>query len=286
MNNEDKIKYLEDKVSQSENKSFDRSNYEIPKYLYKYLPINNFSIDSLVREYIWCAPVDSLNDPFEYSINLTNEKIIELDIELKERSRNYFKNISIEEKKAIIEKSKIEKKSEIDEHREILKKLVSDGRKKCTIGSLCEEKDLLLLWSHYANEHTGICVEYEVKKIEEETNSLFPVIYSNDMVSAADFVPDAGIGIIKQIATKSTEWCYEKEWRIISPGNEHSDKLLHREYWERPFKGIRLKVKPNKIYMGVRISNEDKQLIKEIGQHKNIDIVEFKLHKYEFKLTI
>ncbi|WP_410901080.1 DUF2971 domain-containing protein, partial [Pseudoalteromonas sp. SIMBA_162] len=45
------------------------------------------------------------------------------------------------------------------------------------------------MWSHYANEHKGICIEYNLDNLKGDIYSIFnkrmyPVLYSNIMADA------------------------------------------------------------------------------------------------------
>ena len=73
----------------------------------------------------------------------------------------------------------------------------------------------LLLWSHYADSHKGVCLVYEtakdlntfVKALPVEYSKYFPVIkYTQDI---------AGDLIRKAFLTKAIDWKYEKERRIF-----------------------------------------------------------------------
>ena len=101
----------------------------------------------------------------------------------------------------------------------------------------------LLMWSHYAQQHKGFCVEYDIQKMMSEDCSLFdpighlfPIVYRNkrqpvrDIISLAQSlaVLNADIhnhneysgdepldDILPLFLIKSKDWEYEKEWRII-----------------------------------------------------------------------
>ena len=92
---------------------------------------------------------------------------------------------------------------------------VYDSLVTARIGVLClsEVKDSILMWSHYADCHRGICLVYDTDneffvhaqpvQYQRERPRVNPVIHSNEqMLDSAIF-------------TKSEAWAYEKEWRII-----------------------------------------------------------------------
>ena len=91
---------------------------------------------------------------------------------------------------------------------------------------LTEENNNILMWSHYAAQHQGFCIEFERSK-ENDLNddSCIPVIYPD-----SDDVPKTNTNDLEtkkafaEIATtKSKLWKYEAEWRMISKkkGGKH-----------------------------------------------------------------
>ena len=101
------------------------------------------------------------------------------------------------------------------------------------IGVTCfaERPDNVLMWSHYANKHTGFCVEYDFSKLKstEAKSMLFPVIYSKNRavlpLGLFDFSDIKNVKlvenslpipeIVEALLIKSEVWQYEEEWRII-----------------------------------------------------------------------
>jgi hypothetical protein len=83
-----------------------------------------------------------------------------------------------------------------------------------------------LMWSHYADEHRGICVEYDTT--DQQHPNLGPVSYrAPRAVKASDLVrwkgrdDDAAKQRVIQtyFYAKSGEWKYEKEWRDVRDDN-------------------------------------------------------------------
>jgi len=93
------------------------------------------------------------------------------------------------------------------------------------VGILCltERPDDILMWSHYAEHHTGFVVGFDTEKtnffkhqIHEpgEIGELRKVNYSNKrpvaQVPYTEESPDADI-----FFTKNEDWQYQEEWRIV-----------------------------------------------------------------------
>lgn len=77
-----------------------------------------------------------------------------------------------------------------------------------------DSPDNALMWAHYADNHKGFCIEYEVAI---ETPGLLEVNYSSKLpapsVTELLFSPEETLRRI--LTTKKMEWNYEKEWRLV-----------------------------------------------------------------------
>ncbi|PWX18316.1 hypothetical protein CYK65_11810 [Clostridium perfringens] len=85
---------------------------------------------------------------------------------------------------------------------------------------LSEEKDNILMWSHYAKNHQGICIEYDYNDISNYTE-VYPVVYMEENIDLSESIINIDpYGIHKKIMIKFALWEYEKEWRIIFNNND------------------------------------------------------------------
>ena len=162
------------------------------------------------------------------------------------------------------------------------------------IGITCfsETPNNMLMWSHYANKHTGICVEYDFSRLftTAKDTLLFPVTYSNnrplfpvDKIALAEngavvknqSVPTEVLTeLIKAWTIKSPIWRYEREWRHIIFTNNVPDRR------------IKLPI-ISKIIMGVNISPENKQKVTDVAKKKQIPVysTHMKSSKYEMVIS-
>lgn len=90
--------------------------------------------------------------------------------------------------------------------------------------SLSELPDNQLMWAHYADSHKGFCLGFE----NHQTNVIgqygLPVDYVEKMPkpNIASFAMDAAGEVVQLIAyTKSKDWAYEKEWRVLKQEGNH-----------------------------------------------------------------
>jgi len=84
--------------------------------------------------------------------------------------------------------------------------------------ALGEDPSVVLMWSHYADEHKGLCLGFTRTDTNElgEYGKCYPVIYSADLPS---FTPEQLTNpqyVGKALTTKADFWSYELEWRMIS----------------------------------------------------------------------
>lgn len=91
---------------------------------------------------------------------------------------------------------------------------VSMTREGFRIFCLSEKKDDILMWSHYANGHRGICLEFQVTK-DPIFRGLQPVKYTKQYPNINRWTSTDEQRMEGQVLTKSHQWSYEKEWRII-----------------------------------------------------------------------
>lgn len=112
------------------------------------------------------------------------------------------------------------------------------------IACFSEKNNSMLMWSHYGDEHRGICVGYNLRELIMNYNC-FPVIYSTKMPQEKDLNILDNNMLYQSILTKSEDWKYEFEWRIIDIDRHSAGK-----------NGKRIEfVKPVSIYMGQRQQN-------------------------------
>lgn len=150
----------------------------------------------------------------------------------------------------------------------------SDLIKKFRVTCFATDPFSMLMWAHYADSHKGFCVEYEIPTPDEHNISLLqnlmPVIYSDERVSVlneclADLndskVSEEMVGAIYKygLLTKSIDWRYQNEWRLIS-----LDTMLTDEYYNCKFFPI------SKVYIGAKMPDDRREEIIKICSSRGI----------------
>ena len=97
-------------------------------------------------------------------------------------------------------------------------KLAAETDRKVGILSLTERNDDILMWSHYADCHKGICIEFRTDVEPSLFKRAMPVVYSQQYphLDLREVVTnDALRASAPWMLTKSSHWEYEKEWRVL-----------------------------------------------------------------------
>lgn len=133
------------------------------------------------------------------------------------------------------------------------KKRIKEKLDKMMICSLSASYDNGLLWTHYANQHTGCCIEVEVTAKSWEMKG---ISYSRNLpnIDETNYPKDED-AIDSILFQKSKDWDYEKEIRFVKE------------------KGINIKpylsVKVRKVYLGIRMERTIKSFLKNFVEELN-----------------
>jgi hypothetical protein len=192
------------------------------KILYKYLP-DTFSLENhITSPSIKLSSITDLNDPFEGQMTKNA-----LDIIYKKMLRQAEKS------------NEIPKNSIYRESKEIFSYAWDFLLKTICITSLSETQRNLLMWSHYASQHKGVCIgydadmlseekeHYELKKVNYDT-TIFDPEFLNDFENITDILSsDVNPFLDRLVTTKSNDWSYEKEHRYISNAESASKIIIN-----------------------------------------------------------
>lgn len=150
--------------------------------------------------------------------------------------------------------------------------------------------DNQLMWSHYANSYSGICVEYDFSKMNKFIGFMYPVKYSSvrPTVSIKDFgltdlkkdengkylTEEVNISaIFSYLLTKNKCWSYEQEWRIINVEGDPYTPL----FVEAPF--------VKSITLGLDLDDVCKQLLWDVCKERGIECYQLVLNSSDYSLT-
>lgn len=223
---------------------------------YKFRELNKSTFEMLINGELWCAKPESLNDPFDTQLDIPN---------LKELYQNVYRS-----------------------HERINHRIsgLADIFSRVGICSFSKRIDSPVMWSHYADEHKGICIEFDLLQVIDQNISLITrdVEYQK-VLPELDFVEmDKGESALsprrqssnpynKMLCTKDVTWEYEKEVRLIK-GDGHGIANFSPSC-------IR------SIYFGMRTSERDVKTLRKImnsDAHQHITWFKAIKSKTEFKI--
>jgi hypothetical protein len=190
----------------------------IPDSVFKYFPPNEYSLKSLEHGYLYHNHFASFNDPFDCNINLIDFNI---------GSKEYLGTMA--------------------EFQERLNR----------IGICCfaGTNESILMWSHYADNHNGFCLEFRTNKSSKGINPL-NVAYKNSFVQA-NYHKHRDDAITHLLYSKSVFWKYEGELRsIITNVKSESNRCVAYDRDEL-----------TAVYLGSRCRPEIIEKIKYIVKH-------------------
>lgn len=267
-----------------------------PPSFFKYRTLSERTIDILEKNYIWLAEIASLNDPFECSIQFDNDECLR-EYYSSPAFKDFFLQITgnklfTKEIKTLTTSKKpyedyikicaakniplnLSPEQQLKRVQNRWSEIVSETNRQLRICSFSLNKDSLLLWSHYAEEHKGICIEYDLLNNDTARTYIQPVIYSPRVHKIGLFEEYNTMQMIASSLIKSKEWEYEQEWRItIFRQSEHFPQKLQVP-------------KPLAIYLGTRFSANSEDLKEKLYQFaavNKIPIYQMKKHPQEFRL--
>lgn len=176
------------------------------RYIYKYHKLNVFLFELLTNKEFYLATREELNDPFDLSVSINKDVFQKFYIE----KYPYFKSdaLHLQNTTDLFEYFRIKDKSEYTRR---LKEVVPDEYWKNRTTCFTEQANNSLMWSHYTDNHTGVCIKFDLSKDEELKNALTPIKYLKripEIKQTADFR--------KHLYLKENSWSSEMEWRIVS----------------------------------------------------------------------
>lgn len=182
----------------------------IPKYVYRYSKISKHLYESLINSEIWFASPASFNDPFDS----------QYDDQTKwdEDSARIFIEETININCERIDPELIVRK--FHEDPDFFPFFVSESIKHFLIkkGLCCFSSNpkKILMWSHYADSHRGVCIKFDISKDVNLFEFTQRINYSW-RYPKFDYIKDRKKEkeLAVRLFAKSRHWEYEEEIRTI-----------------------------------------------------------------------
>ena len=225
----------------------------LPKRLYKYRALTNRTLDMIVSDEVYFADPKSFNDPLDsrpsLEVNVDSNKLEAVFRWLVERRINAEKTAAAKsirfkgprtmdqiERLSRRHADRVLKEIEYDashpeyggeKHKRFRLKHSIEEELLCQydtgIMSLAERSTCPLMWSHYGDQHRGICIGYsvpdrvadDVHKVKYRGGRLVQVYKLAAMLEGSESARrDVDEAVLLR---KAGSWYYEREWRLIGP---------------------------------------------------------------------
>jgi hypothetical protein len=224
--------------------STDNKNTTEPKYLYHYMGTNLDHIKTvLIKNKLYFPSPKKFNDPFDCATTVTfsnaKEDVLQqyyhhlMKGEYKRKGINRTDEEIKKEAEYGIARGKHKNKEWLNARSYEIKKEVKEFGKKLRIFCLTKKPKDILMWSHYANNHKGIVLQFDRKRMVNENgeNRCFPVSYAFSFPSIREYMNYVNSENYLDFANlfycqKAKCWGYECEWRIFTQVKNKNDKKL------------------------------------------------------------
>ena len=249
-------------------------NEHIPEKLYQYTKAK-YAKTLLCDNLMYLRNIGDLNDPFEGDL-LVNLKNIYINMTYDE----YLK-LNKDKMEAIEKQIKINEKKLLEEGWENYKRTIN-------IACFSEKNDINPMWTHYGDDHEGICIQYNFKENKNFKDQCMPINYINntnndtviEKIQRGGFVKNRLIWEV--FLKKSEDWGYEKEWRLIY--DKQVPKKITTIFCDNANKKYIPFLKPEAVYLGLRIKEEDRRSIIDMCNFNNIKIYQMNKDNSNYNL--
>ena len=202
-----------------------------PPILYKYRRIGPHTKSLLVSHELYFSTPYEINDPFDCRIILNRDAPAEV---LWEKVKaHYGRKYGVTDEVELVQRMLSEyapqgvavtrnRAAKVIENREwaILTKSVEAGNtrmlesrmKKTRLCCFSASADSILMWSHYADSHRGICLGFTPEGVIGIVDA---VDYVDDYPDLSAYLVDDDTYYRYTFYTKAADWKYESEWRFV-----------------------------------------------------------------------
>lgn len=265
--------------SQEQSKAYEEIEYYYrccaPASLFKYYSDEPKKLQAVKANKLWYSMPCNFNDVFDCDISINQEELFNCVLRRFPNNRRIMPGS--------IEWNQIRRT--INEQAQLMRATFDEARSNIGVSCLTETCKSLLMWAHYANCHRGMCVEYPLAEIEHQLGYLpIPVIYSESRVSfrlpnSQTIEKDALKLVVQSLTSKSPEWSYEREWRMLR------DDVSCGEQWNKKEQGALLKmIRPCSIILGCAAKPDFEEEVKTYCADSRINLYKMKRNPTQYRL--
>ncbi|MFH1007646.1 MAG: DUF2971 domain-containing protein [Candidatus Latescibacterota bacterium] len=247
---------------------------QVPLLLYKYCRCNRYNEDIILGGEFYLSRPSTFNDPFDcrgpIRLEGTDE---ELRVFLRDRVLP-LQDLPTEKVEPTLDKLFASGRANWYRSAEFAAQMTAKFREHMEVLCLSQVRDDIVMWSHYADHHRGVCFGFStehsdlLQSAEKVQYSMsFPVL--NALRTNEKDIHRGFFG------TKFITWKYEKEWRVVRAATE-------AQRYAFPPGTIK------EVTFGSRISNDDQRRLILMLHFRGTQLQYFRAveHPEEYKLQI
>ena len=252
-------------------KAFAIKAEHMPKHIYRYQPDSENRRKSLANDKVWLCSPDQYNDPYDCEFRVSDASV---ETAAHKRLAASFK--AANQQMLAVGCSKAS---------ELVQNALSKIRGWRQLVKVCcfsEDPNSMLMWGHYAGNHRGVCIEYDLEdpKADQFRTKLYPVVYSDkpyDLTPWAESLVNGSLAFNPELPTlglihKFKGWEYEREWRVLSVSTD----VKSDHDWPAPT--------PPRVFVGSKMEKANKQAFRDICEPRGIEVLEMHRAEDSFKL--
>jgi hypothetical protein len=199
--------------------------------LYQYYSNVDYAINVIRDAKLFCSKAKSFNDPFDGSIpfDIDDDPSDFVAAAYRTYKKDGHDWSSI---KSILTSHLCENGELSADTKSLIKNTAEEFKKQNeNAGIVCLTEDPLsvLMWSHYANKHKGVCIGFQRSADNDlgDDDACIPVTYSDSYPAPkfSQIYESTGSLTEALLFTKAKKWAYEKEWRLMVDEGDAFGKL-------------------------------------------------------------
>ena len=208
-----------------------------PDHLYKFRSLDGDNFERtrriLAEDELWFARASTFNDPFDcnpaLSLEATGDEYRKWLGGIQRKRTPHLSRLKI---RALVgDQIRDFHKMGPEGRRAKLRELMEEIDELVGVLSLVERCDHVLMWSHYADSHRGLCLRFKVPREQSFFGEARKVVYSPVRPVLNPVKDKIEEMVEKALLTKAESWRYEAEWRVIDRRSPHL-------YGKRPGPGL------------------------------------------------
>jgi hypothetical protein len=250
---------------------------KVPEHLYRYRHLQGehreYTRRILTDSILYFASPSSFNDPFDCKVHF--RKISQSDLR-----KGYEKILKQRKPELNREGRRVKALNDTRRHRpqdalKFIIKGLQESANQQGILSLSATDRNILLWSHYASGHMGLCLRFLGSRNTPFFGHALPIKYSSVFPEVGLLTSTKWEQVEALLFTKASDWSYEEEWRIIDHTKGPGEKRFPQELLTG-------------VILGARMPQEDRDTVLEWlkGRKSPVDVYEAVVSDKSFSLDI